>query len=191
MDRSTPESIVIPDSEDERADQREERIPERRADIIREEHIANITDFIISEGLSVQDFVASVRPLTKVTYSHQPPPSPDLLFARCRNIIGFIQSQHMTVYDFIITLLEHRRLWGHRRSFLGTGTYSCSVLIRLFKALRDLIHGAGNENHIWYEFIQSERFTGWDQAEECWTRGSVSARAYFAICLASCRNILC
>ncbi|EGG00429.1 uncharacterized protein MELLADRAFT_67827 [Melampsora larici-populina 98AG31] len=148
MIRSTPDTIVIPESNDD---------PEgRHAHAIHEECIANITDYIIREGLTVQEFVNSARPSAYVTYSHQPPPSRDLLFARCRNVIGFIQSQNITVYDFVITLLEHPRLWAHRRSFLGTGTYSCSVVIRVFKALQNLIHAAGNTMPLWYEFIQAE-----------------------------------
>ncbi|EGG12124.1 uncharacterized protein MELLADRAFT_102092 [Melampsora larici-populina 98AG31] len=122
-----------------------------------EERVAHVTDAIIREGMSVQEFVSAVRPSTNTAFSFRPQPGQNILISRCNNIIRFIQSQHMTVYDFMVCLLESRELWPHQRSLRGTGTYSCSIIRRIFLGLRNLVHRAGNENHVWRELIQAEK----------------------------------
>ncbi|KAH9820063.1 hypothetical protein DFH28DRAFT_924572 [Melampsora americana] len=121
-----------------------------------EECIAHIIDAIIAEGMTVQEFIAAANPSTRVVPSNQRPTSRGIYAARCLNAIRVVQREGFTIYDLFLGVLEIPELRPHARSFSGTGNYSCSVLRRVFKGIRDLVHLAGNEKGIWYDLIQEE-----------------------------------
>ncbi|EGF98877.1 uncharacterized protein MELLADRAFT_68960 [Melampsora larici-populina 98AG31] len=131
--------IVIPDSEAEH-----------------ENHIAHITNTIFAKRMSPQEFIIVVSPSGKTLVTQDPQPTQSILVNRSLNMVNYLQSQNLTVYEFILSILDccNQSLTPNQCSFCGTGTYSCMVICGVFIGLCNLIYPTGNEEHIWREIIQ-------------------------------------
>ncbi|EGF99432.1 uncharacterized protein MELLADRAFT_112744 [Melampsora larici-populina 98AG31] len=131
-------------------------IPE--SELEREDCIANITDAILAEGMTLREFIMTVEPSASTLFRSSPHPSQSLIVHRTVNIINFINSQHMTIYDFLLALLTRGEpeIFLHQRQFRGTGWYSQRAIRGVFIGMQNLIYGAGNQESVWRDLIQAE-----------------------------------
>ncbi|EGG07875.1 uncharacterized protein MELLADRAFT_105331 [Melampsora larici-populina 98AG31] len=111
-----------------------------------------------AEGMTLREFVLAVSPSASTIINHHLPPGRRLIVHRALNAISFMHTQNLTVYEFVLSLLDrcNLELLPHQRLFRGSGNYSRNVIRGVFIGLRNLIYAAGNQESIWRDLIQAE-----------------------------------